>query len=101
MSFQIVHNDITKMYTDVIVNAANSQLKMGGGVCGAIFNAAGAKALQKECNGKCPCEVGQAVITKGYDLNAKYVIHAVGPIWEGGGAEEKNILGRLIKIPLI
>ncbi len=92
MPLKIVRNDITKMKTDAIVNAANVNLKMGGGVCGAIFAAAGAKELQEECDKIGRCEVGQAVITKGYKLPAKHIIHAVGPIWEGGGNNEETLL---------
>jgi len=92
MPFQIVHNDITKMNTDAIVNAANSALKMGGGVCGAIFLAAGQKELQSECSCIGSCQVGHAVITKGYALAAKYVIHAVGPVWKGGTNGEAKYL---------
>ncbi|NLC02656.1 MAG: macro domain-containing protein [Tissierellia bacterium] len=92
MPLKIVRNDITKMNTDAIVNAANVNLKMGGGVCGAIFAAAGAKELQEECDKIGRCEVGQAVITKGYKLPAKHIIHAVGPIWEGGGNNEETLL---------
>lgn len=72
MPFQILHNDITNMNTDAIVNAANSKLLIGGGVCGAIFKAAGEAQLQKECEQIRPCLVGHAVITKGYNLKAKY-----------------------------
>ncbi len=92
MPFQIIHNDITKMNTDVIVNAANSYLQQGGGVCGAIFHSAGAKLLKKECDEIGSCPVGHAVITKGYQLSAKYIIHAVGPIWEGGEQGEDKLL---------
>ncbi|MDD4781209.1 MAG: macro domain-containing protein [Tissierellia bacterium] len=92
MPLQIVRNDITKIKVDVIVNAANSQLKMGGGVCGAIFNAAGAIELQAECNLIGGCNTGKAVITKGYNLPAKYIIHAVGPIWNGGENNEEEHL---------
>jgi O-acetyl-ADP-ribose deacetylase len=92
MPFQIVHNDITKMNTDAIVNAANSALKMGGGVCGAIFLAAGQKELQSECSCIGSCQVGHAVITNGYALAAKYVIHAVGPVWKGGNNGEAKYL---------
>ena len=92
MPFQIVHNDITLMNTEAIVNAANTHLQQGGGVCGAIFQAAGEGALQKECNKIGTCPVGQAVITKGYQLPAKYVIHAVGPIWNGGNLGEDKLL---------
>lgn len=92
MPFQIVHNDITKMETDAIVNAANSRLLMGGGVCGAIFSAAGPRKLQKACNQYGYCKIGGAVITEGFDLPAKYVIHAVGPVWQGGNANEEALL---------
>ena len=92
MPLKIIRNDITKMKTDAIVNAANVNLKMGGGVCGAIFAAAGADRLQAECDKIGRCEVGEAVITSGYKLNAKYIIHTVGPIWEGGGNNEEELL---------
>lgn len=92
MPFQIIHNDITKMNTDTIVNAANSYLQQGGGVCGAIFQAAGAKLLKKECNAIGSCPVGHAVITKGYQLLAKYIIHAVGPVWKDGEQGEDELL---------
>ena len=80
MPFKIVRNDITKMMVGAIVNAANTSLRMGAGVCGAIFSAAGSKELQKECNAIGGCNVGEAVITKGYNLPAKHIIHTVGPI---------------------
>lgn len=92
MPFQILHNDITNMNTDVIVNAANSKLLMGGGVCGAIFRAAGEEELQKECEQIKHCPVGQAVITKGYNLKAKYIIHTVGPIYKDGNSNEAKFL---------
>lgn len=92
MPFQIIHQDITRMETDAIVNAANTRLLEGGGVCGAIFSAAGRKALQAECDTKAPCPVGKAVITKGYQLASKYVIHTVGPVWQGGGKGEAALL---------
>ena len=92
MPFEIVRNDITKMKVDAIVNAANTALRMGGGVCGAIFAAAGADDLQKECDAIGGCETGQAVITKGYRLPAKYVIHTPGPVWRGGGYGEAELL---------
>ena len=92
MPLQIIRNDITKMDVDVIVNAANSALKMGGGVCGAIFKAAGAKELQAECDSIGGCETGNAVITRGYKLTAKHIIHTVGPVWNGGNNDEEKLL---------
>lgn len=92
MPFHIVHNDITKMETDAIVNAANTQLARGGGVCGAIFAAAGDRKLEEECKRVAPCPTGQAVATKGYGLAAGYIIHAVGPVWRGGNMGEEILL---------
>ncbi len=94
MPFEIIRNDITKMTVDIIVNAANSGLKMGGGVCGAIFAAAGADKLQAECDQIGGCAVGEAVITDGYQLPAKSIIHTVGPVWQGGSADEARLLHR-------
>jgi O-acetyl-ADP-ribose deacetylase len=92
MPMKIIRNDITKMSVDAIVNAANTALKMGGGVCGAIFSAAGEHKLQEECDSIGKCNAGEAVITSGYSLPAKYIIHAVGPIWSGGSSNEANLL---------
>lgn len=94
MPFEIIRNDITKMTVDIIVNAANTGLKMGGGVCGAIFDAAGADKLQAECDRIGGCAVGEAVITDSYQLPAKRIIHTVGPVWQGGGADEARLLHR-------
>lgn len=92
MTFQIVHNDITKMNSDVIVNASNEELSRGSGVCGAIFAGANDPGLKKECDSLAPCNVGEAVITKGYNLKAKHIIHTVGPIWHGGNDNEEMYL---------
>lgn len=92
MGFEIINGNICDMDVDVIVNAANSRLRMGGGVCGAIFNRAGVRELQEECDQKDFCPVGQAVITSGYNLKAKYIIHAVGPIYRDGQHDEAKLL---------
>lgn len=92
MPMKIVRNDITKMPVDAIINAANATLSMGGGVCGAIFTAAGAKKLQAECDRIGKCEIGEAVITDGYSLPAKHIIHTVGPVWHGGNSNEAQLL---------
>lgn len=88
MPIQMVRNDITKMQVDAIVNAANTALTPGGGVCGAIHRAAGPE-LAKECQALQGCMTGRAKITKGYRLPARYVIHAVGPVWYGGSRGEE------------
>ncbi len=92
MPFQIVHNDITKMNTDIIVNATNNALQPGGGVCGAIFRAAGIHGLAAECESKAPCPTGSAVITGAYDMAVKHIVHAVGPVWRGGAHGEREQL---------
>lgn len=92
MPLKIVRHDITKMEVDVIVNAANTALKRGGGVCGSIFSAAGADKLQAECDRIGRCNVGEAVITGGYDLPAGYIIHTPGPVWHGGSSGEAQLL---------
>lgn len=75
--------DIVESNSDVIVNAANTRLLAGSGVCGAIFSAAGYKELQDECDKLSPIKTGEAVITNGYKLKAKYIIHTAGPIYKG------------------
>ena len=81
MPFMIVRQDLTKMKVDAIVNAANTELQMGGGVCGAIFREAGAQKMQAACDVLAPIQTGGAVITPGFALPAKYVIHAAGPVY--------------------
>jgi O-acetyl-ADP-ribose deacetylase (regulator of RNase III) len=92
-SVQVVQGDITRLQVDAIVNAANSALRGGGGVDGAIHRAAGPELLQacREYNG---CPTGEAVITPGFKLPAKWVIHTVGPVWHGGDHGEPGLLER-------
>lgn len=92
MPLTIIRNDITTLSCDAIVNAANSKLLAGGGVCGAIFEAAGINELSQACQKIGFCDIGHAVITKGFNLKAKYIIHTVGPIYgENPSAEEEQL----------
>ena len=88
---QAIRADITQLAVDAIVNAANEQLAPGGGVCGAIHRAAGPQ-LAIACAALAPCPTGSARITPGFDLRARFVIHAVGPVWQGGTAGETGLL---------
>ena len=94
MPFTIVRQDITRMKVDAIVNAANTDLVMGGGVCGAIFKAAGPARLQAACDKVSPIKTGGAAITPGFDLPAKFVIHAAGPVYSHWNAEQNEQLLR-------
>ena len=88
MPFNIIQNDITQMRVDAIVNAANTYLMQGGGVCGAIFDAAGAEKLQAACDRLAPIKTCEAVITPGFNLPAKFIIHAAGPVYDQERAEQ-------------
>lgn len=92
MPFTIIQGDLAAFRADALVNAANSGLQQGGGVCGALFAAAGRKSMQEACDSIAYCAPGQAVVTPAFDLPARYVIHTVGPIYRGGDHGEEDIL---------
>lgn len=91
--------DITTLDVDAIVNAANTELAPGGGVCGAIHRAAGPK-LADACEEVAPCPTGQARLTPGFQLPARFVIHAVGPVWRGGAQKEAALLASAYRASL-
>ena len=88
---KIVEGDITRLAVDAVVNAANPELRPGGGVCGAIHGTAGPQ-LAETCRELGGCPTGEARLTEGFDLPAPYVIHAVGPVWHGGDQREEELL---------
>jgi len=92
-NLEIVVGDITTLAIDAIVNAANSALAGGGGVDGAIHDAAGPE-LREACRPLAPCPIGEARITPGFALPARFVIHTVGPVWQGGHHDEAELLAR-------
>lgn len=96
----IVVKNIVELEADCIVNAANSELREGAGVCGAIFEAAGRKELALECEKLEVCAAGKAVITPAFNLKAKYIIHTVGPYWYGGNNYEAETLANCYKSTL-
>lgn len=92
MPFSIVRNDIARVHADVLVNAANTHLAEGGGVCGALFAAAGCEQMRAACDAIGGCPTGGAVATPAFNLPARWCVHAVGPIWRGGGHGEEAAL---------
>lgn len=92
MPFSIVRNDIARVHADVLVNAANTRLAEGGGVCGALFTAAGREQMRAACDAIGGCPTGSAVVTPAFNLPARWCVHAVGPIWRGGGHGEEAAL---------
>ncbi|HQR28913.1 MAG TPA: macro domain-containing protein [Anaeromyxobacteraceae bacterium] len=96
---EIVQGDITRLGVDAIVNAANGALAPGGGVCGAIHAAAG-PGLARECASLGHCPTGEARLTGGHVLPARFVVHAVGPVWRGGAEGEDDLLARAYRSAL-
>lgn len=103
LEIKVIVADITTRSVDAIVNAANSRLISGGGVCGAIHRAAGGFELESEAQTRYPegCPTGSAVATSAYKLPAKHVIHAVGPVWHGGDEGEPDLLASAYRTSLL
>jgi len=101
MPFTIVRQDITRMPVDAIVNAANTGLQMGGGVCGAIFRAAGPAELQAACAKLAPIKTGEAVLTPGFRLPARFIIHTAGPVYHDGQHGEASQLSACYRNSLL
>ena len=99
MDLEVIVGDITTLALDAIVNAANSSLMGGGGVDGAIHDAAGPE-LREACRPLAPCPTGEARITSGFALPARYVIHTVGPVWQGGHHGEADLLASCYRASL-
>jgi len=95
----VVTADITQLDVDAIVNAANERLARGSGVCGAIFRAAGME-LETACDAVAPCPTGDARITPGFNARAKWIVHAVGPVWHGGNNSEPILLASAYRTSL-
>ena len=95
----VVVADITTLHVDAIVNAANEGLTRGGGVCGAIFRAAGPE-LDAACASLAPCPTGEARVTPGFHAKARWIVHAVGPIWQGGTRGEAALLSSAYRMAL-
>ncbi|MCK9547450.1 MAG: macro domain-containing protein [Sphaerochaeta sp.] len=101
MPLYTVHDDITTMKTDAIVNAANVGLRMGGGVCGAIFKAAGVEELTRACTPLAPIKTGEAVMTPGFGLKARHIIHTAGPVYQDGKSGEAELLAACYRNSLL
>jgi O-acetyl-ADP-ribose deacetylase (regulator of RNase III) len=97
---RIVQADITTLDVDAIVNAANVALMPGGGVCGAIYRAAGGPEMSEACREVGPCPTGEARVTPGFKLKARWVIHAVGPVWMNGTQDEDRLLASTYRAAL-
>lgn len=92
MPLVLTRDDVSRVDAEAVVNAANEHLSAGGGVCGAIFEAAGLRELESACKQLGGCPTGSAVVTPGFGLKARWIIHAVGPIWRGGSWDEDTLL---------